>query len=51
MVMIDEYCTCNLLLTSDVHTTGEQVELTSGQLVRERERERERELFQLSKLI
>ena len=49
MVMIDEYCTCNLLLTSDVHTTGEQVELTSGQLVRERERERE--LFQLSKLI
>ena len=34
--MIDEYFQ-DLLFSSGVHTTGQHVELTSGQLVRERE--------------
>ena len=34
--MIDDYFKVNLLLTSCVHTTGKQVELTLGQLGRER---------------
>ena len=45
--MIEEYFNFKLLLTSCLYTTDKQVELTSGQLVKEREWE----LSQLSQLI